>query len=331
MSTSVINWFKSYLYERSQSVTIERNISKSLPLNTGVPQGSILGPLLFIIYTSDLPLCLPSECKLFMYADDSTITCSSSNINEIEDNLNTALGRIYDWCVRNKLIINANKTKSMLIGSKQKVHNTDLNVSIAGVSVAKVNDVKCLGVIIDESLSWGPHVEYVKKTVSSKLGMLNRIRNYVPQSSLHSLFVCLVSPSLDYCCTVWGGRYIYHDTMLNKCLKRAARIILQCAFLTPSADMFSKLNWLSFSERVKYRKTTLVFKCLNRMSPVYMTNLFTPLMHIRETRQSTHYGTDDSFCQKELLRLEFCCEWCNHVERLASTITNNNLFEFVQT
>ena len=130
-------------------------------------------------------------------------------------------------------------TKLNLIGSKQKVHNTDLNVSIAGSSVVKVNCVKCLGVIIDESLSWGPHVEYVKKTVSSKLGMLNRIRNYVPHSSLLSLFVCLVTSSLDYCCTVWGGRYIYHDTILNKCLKRAARIILQCAFLTPSADMFS--------------------------------------------------------------------------------------------
>ena len=119
MSTSVINWFKSYLYERSQSVTVGGNISKSLPLNTGVPQGSILDPLLFIIYTSDLPLCLPLECKLFIYADDLTMTCSSSNINEIENNLNTALGRIYDWCVRNKLTINANKTKSMLIGSKQ--------------------------------------------------------------------------------------------------------------------------------------------------------------------------------------------------------------------
>ena len=118
---------------------------------TGVLQGSILGPLLFIIYTSDLPLCLPLECTLFMYADDSTITCSSSNINEIENNLNTALGRIYDWCVRNKLAINANKTKSMLIGSMQKVCNTDLNVSIAGSSVVKVNYVKCLGVIIDES------------------------------------------------------------------------------------------------------------------------------------------------------------------------------------
>ena len=148
MSTSVINWFKSYLYERSQSVTVGGNISKSRPLNTGVPQGSILGPLLFIIYTSDLPLCLPLECKLFMYADDSTITCSSSNINEIENNLNTALGRIYDWCVRNKLAINATKTKSMLIGSKQKVCNTDLNVSIAGSSVVKVNYVKYLGVIL---------------------------------------------------------------------------------------------------------------------------------------------------------------------------------------
>ena len=140
-------------------MTVGGNISKSLPLNTGVSQGSILGPLLFIIYTSDLPSCLPLECKLFMYADNSTITCSSSNINEIENNLNTTLGRIYVWCVRNKLTINANKTKSMLIGSKQKVCNTDLNVSIPGSSVVHVNYVKCLGVIIDESLSWGPHVE----------------------------------------------------------------------------------------------------------------------------------------------------------------------------
>ena len=82
--------------------------------------------------------------------------CSSSNINEIENNLNTALGRIYDWCVRNKLTKNANKTKSMLIGSKQKVCNTDLNVIIAGSSVVRVNYDKCLGVIIDGKFKLGP-------------------------------------------------------------------------------------------------------------------------------------------------------------------------------
>ena len=105
-----------------------------------------------------------------------------------------------------------------------------------------MNHVKCLGVIIDESLSWGPHVEYVKKTASSNLGMLNRIRNCVPQSSLHSLSVCLVTPSLDYCCTVWGGRYIYHDNILNKCLKSAARILLQCAFLKLKFSQYSSIH-----------------------------------------------------------------------------------------
>ena len=138
----------------------------------------------------------------------------------------------------------------------------------------------------------------IAQNVSSNLCL---IRNCVPQSSLHSLFVCLVTPSLDYCCTVWGGRYIYHDNILNKCLKRAARIILQYAFLTPSADMFSKLNWLSFSERVKYRKSTLVFKSVNRMTPRYMTNLFTPLTHFRETNNQTRMAlTISSFLERVL-------------------------------
>ena len=131
------------------------------------------------------------------------------------------------------------------------VCNTDLSVSIADSSVVKVKYVKCLGVTIDESLSWGPHVEYVKKTVSSNMGMLTRICNYVPQSSLQ----------------------------------------------TPSADMFSKLNWLSFSERVEYRKTTIVFICVIRKTPMYMTNIFPPLTHIRETRQSTHMALTIPFAK----------------------------------
>ena len=305
MSASVMQWFKSYLSERSQSVKIEGNISKALPLNVGVPQGSILGPLLFIIYTSDLPLCIPPNCSLFMYADDSTITCSSSSVNEIENILNIALARIHNWSVRNKLTINANKTKSMLIGSRQRVSNTDLNVSIADSPIVKVNSCKCLGVNIDETLSWTPHVEYVKTKGASKLGMLNRIRDCVPQSCLKTLFVSLVMPSLDYCCTVWGDRYKYHNVILNKCLKRAARIILKCPFLTPSSEMFAKLNWLSFSETVTYKKAVLVYKCINKMGPLDMTNLFTPLTQIRETRQSTDLALRVPFAKKESYSTSF--------------------------
>ena len=330
MSASVLNWFKSYLSERSQSVNLEGNISKALPLNTGVPQGSILGPLLFIIYTSDLPYCIPKECNLFMYADDSTLTCSSSNVDEIQNNLNTALAKIYNWCARNKLTINASKTKSMLIGTKQKVHGVGLNVTIAGNSVVKVDHCKCLGVIIDESLSWGPHVEYVKKTVSCKMGMLKRIRDYVPQSSLKSLFVSLVMPSLDYCSTVWGGRYISHVNVLNQCLKRAARMILRCEFSTPSADMFSKLNWMSFSERVEYKKAILVHKCVNKTTALYMTNMFTPLTQTRVTRQSTEMSLKVPFAKKECYASSFAVTgsviWNNlHVQ--LRTMTSLNSFK----
>ena len=103
--------------------------------------------------------------------------------------------------------------------------------------------------LLTKTFSWGPHVEYVRKTVSSKLDMLTRIRDYVTQSSLHTLFVSLVMPTLEYCCTVWGGRYISHNNIFNKCLKRAARMILKCTSLTPSADTFARLNWVPFSVR----------------------------------------------------------------------------------
>ena len=130
-----------------------------------------------------------------------------------------------------------------------------------------------------------------------------------------------------YVSTISETTYFNHQN-----IKPCRWIMLQCAFLTPSANniMFSKLNWLSFSERVKYRKYTLVFKYVNRMTPRYMTNLLTLLKHSRETRQSTHMAQTIHFAKK-LLRHEFGCELCNHVERLASTITNNNLFDFVQT
>ena len=124
-------------------------------------------------------------------------------------------------------------------------------------------------------------------------------RDYVTQSSLHTLFVSLVMPTLEYCCTVWGGRYISHDNILNKCLKLAARLILKCTSLTPTADTFAGQNWVPFSARVKYKRLLLFLKCLNKMTPLYMTNLFTPFTQIREIRQSTNKALKVPLAKKE--------------------------------
>ena len=134
-------------------------MSKSLPLSVGVPQGSFLGPLLFIIYTYDLPLYVSKTCKLYMYADDSTLICSSESIAEIETSLNMSLDMIHRWSVKNKIKVNASKTKCMLIGSKKNISAHELIVHINNNPVHNVKSFKCLGVIIGETLSWNQYVE----------------------------------------------------------------------------------------------------------------------------------------------------------------------------
>ena len=330
MSISVINWFKSYLSDRSQTVNIGKHMSKPLPLSVGVPQGSILGPLLFIIYTYDLPFYVSEKCKIYMYADDSTLILSSESIAEIETGLNMSLDMIHRWSVKNKIKVNASKTKCMLIGSKKKISAHELSVHINNNPVHNVKSFKCLGVTIDETLSWNQHVEYVKKTVSSKLAMLKRIRDCVTQKHMHTLILSLVMPSLDYCCTVWGDRYASHNTALNKCLKRAARIILKCDFQTPSADMFKKLDWLAYPERVKYKKAVLVFKSINSLAPQYMASLFTPHVQIRETRQSAEKTLKIPFARKESYASSFAvtgAEIWNNLSAHLRTMSSVSLFK----
>lgn len=304
LSASVVTWFESYLGGRKQSVCIKKRCSEALPFITGVPQGSILGPLLFMIYTSDISRCIPKNCQLFMYADDSTITCSSSNRDEIERSLNTAMTNIYNWAAHNRLKINATKTKSMVIGSKHKVASAHLNIIINNNPVEQVTSYKCLGVIIDDSLTWSLHVDHIKNKVSSKLAMLSRIRHSIPKSSLHTLVKTFVVPSLEYCCTVWGGRLGAHSNLLNMLLKRAARLILGCPYRTASTDMFSELNWLSFVDRIRFKKNILVYKCLHHQCPEYMTDLF---VHFKNscTRQNDNRTLRVPIAKKECLRSSF--------------------------
>ena len=162
--------------------------------------------------------------------------------------------------------------------------------------------------------------------------MLKRIRDFVTQKHMHTLMLSLVMPSLDYCCTVWGDRYTSHNTVLNKCLKRAARIILKCDFLTPSADIFKKLDWLVYPERVKYKKAILVFKNTNSLAPQYMANLFTPHVQTRETRQSAEKILKIPFARKESYVSSFAVTgaaiW-NNLSAHLRTMSSLSLFKSV--
>ena len=163
------SWFRSYLSERQQTCFIKEHSSNSRFVRCGIPQGTILGPLLFLIYINDFPNCLK------MFADDIYLTYASNNIYDINNKLNEDLANVTEWLSANiMLTLNQSKSEFMLIDLRQRIKTLQSAPSLAinGVSVRQVAHTKSLGTYIDENLSWNVHVEKLCKNVSSGISSL---------------------------------------------------------------------------------------------------------------------------------------------------------------
>ena len=161
---------------RQQFVSIGKEKSSTKELNVGVPQGSILAPLLFSLFINDLP-----SASIHMYADDTTVSVSGKSKEEIEAKVIQALSETSTWIRKNRLILNSNKTKVMLLGSKQRlcsIPDQHLSIQLHGQVVECVNEFKCLGVVIDNCLDFKKHVDYISKTIRQKLGIIRRSKHY---------------------------------------------------------------------------------------------------------------------------------------------------------
>ena len=277
-SDRVIKWFISYLNNRKQRVAVRGTLSDEHSVSLGVPQGSVLGPLLFLIYIDDLVQAL-KHCSITMYADDTTLYVHSTSLLDIQCKLQDDMNSLKEWLYANKLKLNTDKTKFMLIGTPQKLSNItsmegSIRIEFNGDVIEQCTMMKCLGVMIDEHLSWSYHVDYVCKKVYASLSMLRRVRPYVDENTLNILYLCLVQSHLDYCCEIWGLRFNMHTERIIKLQKRAARLILKCSFYTPSKEMFHKLKWLPFNDRVTYFKCVFMYKCINGLSSQFYRDVF---------------------------------------------------------
>ncbi len=240
-SENTMKWFTSYLDQRAQCTIFKGKVSEKSTITCGVPQGSILGPLFFILFINDLPLCVEnSDCD--MYADDSSVTNSADNVMELEENLNDDMESVSGWCSDNHMLANASKTKCMLVTAWQK-HATlpadqqELKIKLNDTYLENVESDKLLGTMINNNISWEKHVHSVLAKVNRKLGLLRRIKRYLNFESRKLFFNANILPHLDYCSTIWG--HSTHVNKLFKAQKRAARIILDVRdYQTPSRDMF---------------------------------------------------------------------------------------------
>ena len=173
-------WFTSYLNNRTQTCQINCSVSTPKLVKCGVPQETILGPLLFLLYINDLPNCLYFS-QPRMYADDTSLTFASADLNRISDRLNYDLDRVFIWLSANKLTLNMTKTEFMLVASRQKLSTLSEtpSFSINEHPVLLVSSAKSLGVHIDQNLNWECHVQSICKKIASALGAIKQIRHLI--------------------------------------------------------------------------------------------------------------------------------------------------------
>lgn len=277
------HWFRSYLDNRKQKCFVNGSLSNSQSLTCGIPQGTILGPLLFLIYINDLPNCL-SISKPRMYADDTHLTFASNCVDTINEVLNRDLAKVNEWLIANKLTLNASKTEFMLIGSRQRLCTFDKSpsLSIDDKSIKHVSSSKSLGVHIDENLSWNVHIETIAKKIASGLGALKRCRRFVPQSTLHSVFNALIQPHFDYCSVVWGHCNKTLFDKLQKLQNRAARILTFSSYDTNAGLLFERLGWKRLESQRQIQEAVMVYKSLNGLVPTYLQSIFTDRSNITQ-------------------------------------------------
>ena len=173
-----------------------------MKIDFGVPQGSILGPLLFLIFINDLPEATNFFIRLF--ADDTFLCAQNKDFLMLEKEVNRELKKVYVWLASNKLTLNIKKSKFMFISKKRNIPR-DLNIKINKKKLEKCESYKYLGVIFDSNLTWKPHIEYICGKISKACGALSKIRHYVDIETLKSVYYALVHSYLRYGIVEWGN------------------------------------------------------------------------------------------------------------------------------
>ena len=258
---------KNYLSNRSQYVEFNGHISNTLPISTGVPQGSVLGPSLFLIYINDLPL-VSHIFDMLMYADDTTLYC---NINQTitAETINRELIKISQWLEANKLSLNVAKTKFMVFhASKKSVIYPELQIN--GNNIERVTQFNFLGLILESNLSWNKHINHISLKVSKAIGILYRLKSVYPLSVLLTLYNSLVLPYFNYGILTWGS-IIKEDHHLHKLQKKAVRIITQSDYIAHTEPLCKQNRLIKLPNMFSLAVWKFYYKLMNNQLPIYFS------------------------------------------------------------
>ena len=282
--STVHNWFKEYLMGRSQFVSLNNVSSSMREILCGVPQGSILGPLLFLLYINDLPFS--SNLLPIIYADDTNLFLSDKDVNICIQRFNYEMIKINEWIVSNKLSLNINKT-NFIVFSRGKKLSFSSPITINGTPIKQVSSLKFLGIFLDEKLTWSQHINHIRGKISRSVGMLSSAKRFLERETLIKLYYAFIYPYITYCIEVWGHCNQQLFQSLFKIQKRAIRTITSSGRLAHTAQLFDSLNILPMKSIYMLSLSSLMYKYHFRLLPPVVDELFitNASVHSINTRQ----------------------------------------------
>ena len=286
-----LNLLKSYISEREQRVVVGETQSEPTFLHCGVPQGTVLGPLLFTVYTSSFVNVLVAHgVDYHFYADDSQLYIQIDNIPDAKERLTLLMSDIKIWMARRRLKLNEGKTEIIIVRGNLR---NDLRADFGMLHFDNTQLVPCecaknLGIVLDSTLSFRPHIDSVVKTCNFHIRNLYMIRNFINRDNLLSLVHSLIVSKRDYCNSLLVGLPKVTLKKIQSILNRAARLIYSLPPQVPTIPFLMKLHWLPVKARVEFKICLITFRALKFNQPLYMRELLSlaPVEAVMSLRSS---------------------------------------------
>ena len=295
-----LEFIMSFIQNRNYFVYVNGLNSCTKNLNIGVPQGSTLGPLFFLIFINDMKNC--SELlKFIQFADDTTIMFSCPDIQQLNEVLEREANKVLVWLKANRLILNVSKTVCMLFSNK--CNASELKITLDGTELVPQTETTFLGVIIDHKLTWKPHIKHISSKVSKSIAILRILRFSFPKHILRMIYMSLVFSHINYCNLIWGSACKTTLDPLIKLQKKSIRLVNNSYYLEHTAPIFQSLKILKVQQVFKLNCLIFMYKCTkNNKFPNFKLRLLKNFnVHSYNTRIKEHYRIPN-------LRLRLCRE-----------------------
>ena len=293
---TVLDWFKSYLSDRYQSIHVNGAISSPKHLTFGLPQGSHIGPQAFSYYTDEVPEIAEGHgVSAHLYADDTQLflpfSLTSRDPRRAAHQIEDCIEDVRKWMQKNKLKLNEEKTELLILLPARQIHKCSLSsINIGGCQIEASSTVRNLGVLFDSTLQMKPQVNAIVKSCNFQLRRIGKLRQYLSSEAATNLIHAFITSRLDYGNSLLVGLPDKEIAKLQKVQNTAARILSRIKKHEHISPILMELHWLKIKERIDFKILVLTYKCLNSLAPQYLSELIHVHKSNRNLRSVSQYN-----------------------------------------